>query len=46
MRLFGGTECKRQAFVKKVEDLADSLQWEFYKSSLSYLEKKTTTTER
>jgi hypothetical protein len=46
MRLFGGKERKRQAFVKKVEDLADSLQWEFYKSSLSYLEKKTTTTER
>ena len=40
MGLFGGKERKRQAFVQKAEDLAGSLQMEFYKSSVSYLEKK------
>jgi hypothetical protein len=38
--LFGGKERKRQAFVQKVEDLAGSLQFEFCRSSVSYLEKK------
>jgi hypothetical protein len=33
-------ERKRQAFVQKAEDLAGSLQFEFCKSSVSYLEKK------
>ena len=40
MGLFGGKERKRQAFVQKVEDLAGSLQMEFVKSSVSFLEKK------
>jgi hypothetical protein len=40
MGMFGGEERKRRAFVQKVEDLAGSLQMEFYKSSVSFLEKK------
>jgi hypothetical protein len=39
MGLFGGKERKRQVFVQKAEDLAGSLQWKFYESSVSYLEK-------
>jgi hypothetical protein len=36
----GSKERKRQAFIQKIEDLAGSAQFEFYKSCVSYLEKK------
>jgi hypothetical protein len=40
MGLFSGKERKRRAFVQKAEDLAGSVQIEFYKCSVGYLEKK------
>lgn len=39
MGLFGrGEERKRQAFIKRAEDLASAAQLEFYKASVSFLE--------